>query len=405
MRVKLRYLDWQLFIGVIVAILYGLLIVYSASQTLDKINTKFFFQQIIWVIVGIILMIIMMTIPYKNYYAYCYVLLIITIFLLLVPLIIEFQGTRGVRRWIVLGAFFFQPSELAKIVYVMVLARYLVDSEVKNFTLPDLVKPIMLTFPLMFLIMIEPDLGSSLSLVAVLISLLYWKGIRLLYLFIFLTPLISMLTSFSSLYWLIFLSFLLIFLYFSHINFKEILATMTINIISGISFPLFWSMLANYQKKRITIFWDPNIDPKGQGWNVIQSMVSIGSGGFLGKGYMQGTQKSLGFLPVQHTDFVYPVIGEEWGFIGCTFILLVFLFIIYRLINSATSIRNPFASLVVIGICSILAFHVFVNIGMTIGLVPVTGIVLPFISYGGSSISFFLISIGIVQSINLSRSE
>jgi len=405
MRIKLRYLDWQLLLGVFAAILFGLVIVYSATQTIDKSNIRLFFMQILWVMIGTALMLLVITIPYRFYYGYTYPLFAVSIFLLIIPLLLKFEGTRGAHRWIVLGPIFFQPSELVKLVYIMVLARYFTDRQKKINDLYDLINPILFTIPPIILVMIEPDLGTALSFIAILLIMLFWHGVKLLYLFIFITPLFSMLTSFSGLYWLIFLAGLLVFLYFSKIKFRDGLMTMAINVFSGITFPLLWGILANYQKKRITIFWDPQVDPRGQGWNIIQSMVSIGSGGFWGKGYMQGTQKNLGFLPEQHTDFIFPVIGEEWGFIGCIFVILIFLFIIYRIILLATSMRNQFASYVVIGICSLFVYHLFINIGMTIGLMPVTGIVLPFISYGGSSMLFFLISIGIIQGISLSRSE
>jgi rod shape determining protein RodA len=177
------------------------------------------------------------------------------------------------------------------------------------------------------------------------------------------------------------------------------LTTIAINIISGLSTPIIWAHLKDYQKARITGFLSPWLDPRGMSWNLIQSQIAVGSGRLFGKGFLSGTQKKLAFLPNRHTDFIFSTLAEEFGFIGCIIVLLLYFYLIYQFINTARKARDEFSGLVAIGLVTVLAYQVFVNIGMVLGLLPITGIALPFLSYGGTSLLFFFISIGLILNI------
>jgi len=249
------------------------------------------------------------------------------------------------------------------------------------------------------LIVEQPDLGTSLVFLALTIPVLFWAGLNWFYIFIILSPLLVIIASFN--FW----AFLFVMLIISFILFYSrrkpliIVAVFILNIAVGIVTPYLWGHLRPYQQQRIVTFINPEKDPKGSGYQIIQSQVAIGSGGITGKGYLNGSQTHLRFLPAQHTDFIFSVIGEEFGFIGSAFVLLIFLLLILRLIHLASLVRDPFENMILIGVVTIIFFHVVINIGMSIGMAPVTGLPLPFISYGGSFLLTNMTMIGIVISI------
>lgn len=297
------------------------------------------------------------------------------------------SGTaEGVEGWIEMGPVRFQPAELAKVACILGLARLLSSRDEPPVYLRDLLAPAALIAVPLGLVVLQPDLGTALAFVGLLFAGLFWAGTPALLLFLLASPGIALILSFDTRVWSAYFVALVAFLYVYRYRLflAESTAVVLGNLAAGtIAAPL-WNSLAEYQRNRLLVFLDPALDPRGAGWNLIQSKVAIGSGGLLGKGFTQGTQKRLDFLPEQHTDFIFSVIGEELGFLGVVCAIIVFFLLLFRLARLAERSADPFAGLVLMGIFGTWLVHVFVNVGMTVGLVPITGIPLPFVSYGGT---------------------
>lgn len=380
-------LDWLIIIAVSVLTIIGLVVIYSAG------GTYFLLRQIIWVPIAVIGLILAYNAPQRLLYYVAYPLFIFSLVLLL--LVLAFGSGVGAKRWFDFGIISFQPSEFAKIGLVLVMARYLTTRKKFAFRALDILFPFIFALVPAMLILAEPDLGSALIFLPILAVMLYWKGLTLFQVFLLFSPLLSFIFGHTIYTWIGYFLILIIILLLKA-NLFQALITLVINSMSGLLEPLVWSQLKDYQKARITNFLAPWLDPKGIGWNLIQSQIAIGSGRILGKGYLSGTQKRLEFLPNRHTDFIFSVLGEEFGFIGCLIVLGLFLFLLYRLLMTARYARDEFNSLCTIGFTTIIAYHVFINAGMLLGLMPITGISLPFLSYGGSSLLFNFIMIGLV---------
>jgi rod shape determining protein RodA len=311
----------------------------------------------------------------------------------------------SVGRWLVLGPIRFQPSEVAKIAAILGLARYLASREVPPTNLKDLVLPSLLVGVPLGLVVLQPDLGTALAFVGVLFAVLYWAGTPPLHLFLLASPGLALILSFDTRVWSAYFVGLLVAVYFLRFRLYlvESVAVVLGNLAAGtIALPV-WSSLADYQKNRLLVFLDPGMDPRGAGWNLIQSKVAIGSGGLFGKGFTQGTQKRLDFLPEQHTDFIFSVVGEELGFVGVAVVLLLFGALLYRLVQMAERAPDPFAGLVLFGIFGVWLVHIFINTGMTVGIVPITGIPLPFLSYGGTFLVTCWVLVGLA--VRMAREE
>jgi len=311
----------------------------------------------------------------------------------------------GVGRWIGFGGFRFQPSEFAKLAAILGLARLLSAQEEPPRNLRDLLAPGVLIAVPLGLVVLQPDLGTALAFVGILFAGLYWAGTPPLLLFLLASPGFALILSFDIRIWSFYLIVLAIVLYLHRYRLflAESVAVVLASLAAGtIALPL-WNSLADYQRNRLLVFLDPAMDPRGAGWNLIQSKVAIGSGGLFGKGFTEGTQKRLDFLPEQHTDFIFSVVGEELGFMGVMGALGLFSFLLFRLVRLAEESSDPFAGLVLFGIFGAWMVHIFVNLGMTIGIVPITGIPLPFVSYGGT----FLLTCWTMTAIaaRLARSE
>ncbi|MBW3655146.1 MAG: rod shape-determining protein RodA [Gemmatimonadetes bacterium] len=321
--------------------------------------------------------------------------------LLMAALVFGSGGTTGAstKSWIRIGPVGLQPSEMAKIATVLMLARVLGEWREPPKTLWQLWKPIGVVALPMALVMLQPDLGSALAFAAILVWSLYWAGTPLATIFFLVSPLLSLFLSISAWVWGVYIVLLLAMLFYRNAFLSEKVSIFVANAVAGaVALPL-WNVLKPYQKNRFLVFLDPSIDPRGSGYNLIQSRVAIGSGGWFGKGYMEGPQKRLAFLPEQHTDFIFSVIGEELGFVGVMAVLITFGLIFWRLIRIAERSRDPFASLVPIGLLGSWFTHVLINVGMTVGVMPVTGIPLPFISYGGSFLLVNLLAMAVIQRI------
>jgi len=321
--------------------------------------------------------------------------------LLMAALVFGSGGTTGAstKSWIRIGPVGLQPSEMAKIATVLMLARVLGEWREPPKTLWQLWKPIGVVALPMGLVMLQPDLGSALAFAAILVWSLYWAGTPLATIFFLVSPLLSLFLSISAWVWGVYIVLLLAMLFYRNAFLSEKVSIFVANAVAGaVALPL-WNVLKPYQKNRFLVFLDPSIDPRGSGYNLIQSRVAIGSGGWFGKGYLEGPQKRLAFLPEQHTDFIFSVIGEELGFVGVMAVLITFGLIFWRLIRIAERSRDPFASLVPIGLLGSWFTHVLINVGMTVGVMPVTGIPLPFISYGGSFLLVNLLAMAVIQRI------
>ena len=266
-------------------------------------------------------------------------------------------------------------------------------------TLLDLWKPVTIVAIPMLLVLAEPDLGVAMVYGAILIATLFWGGTPIGLLFMLLSPMIALFLAFHGWIFSAYMIALIVFLYFYRAYLWEGALVVFLNLAAGTVAVPVWNHMKPYQKARLLVFLDPSIDPRGSGYHVIQSRVAIGSGGLIGKGFTLGTQKRLAFLPEQHTDFIFAVIGEELGFIGAMAVLIAFGIILWRLARIAERVPDPFAGIVVFGIFGTWFAHVIVNIGMTVGVMPITGIPLPFISYGGSFLLATYIALGLAERV------
>ena len=305
----------------------------------------------------------------------------------------------GSQRWLSIGIFSFQPSEVSKLSTILILALVLDKKNISS--LKDLVLPFIIVIVPWLLIFFQPDLGTSLVLIILTFMMLYWSQMPiewiLALIFCFLTSILFFVAPNFLFAWIPFVGYLA---YRSSIK-KIISSVLTIALhLLVVNFsPIFWEFgLKDYQKDRLILFLDPNRDPLGGGYHLLQSKIAIGSGGFLGTGFLNGKLTNLQFIPEQHTDFIFTALGEETGFLGCVFVLFLFFILISKLINVSKNARTDFESLIVIGITSTFLFQIIINLFMTIGLGPVTGIPLPFMSYGRTSLLINFISIGLALS-------
>ncbi len=351
-------IPWSFILITFILTAFGLMEIYSATYTFNSF--LYFKKQLVWWGISICGMIFFMLFNYQLLKEYAYVIYFITIILLILVLFIG-KKSMGAQRWLNLGFISFQPSELLKLTTIIIIAKYFDDiQEVKTFTLLEIIKPLLLVLFPVLLVIKQPDLGSGLLILFIAISMFLFVGIR-----------------------------------------KSTI--IKIIIFSLIFIPFSWHFLKDYQKKRILTFLFPERDPLGAGYHIIQSKIAIGSGKFFGKGFLKGTQNKLAFLPEHHTDFIFSVIGEELGFIGCVFLIIVFLLFLFKGFNIAKNSKDSFGALLVIGIMCLFFWQFFINIGMVMGLLPVVGIPLPFISYGGTSLFISYCLVGLVINVSMRR--
>jgi rod shape determining protein RodA len=398
-----RDFDWQLAAAALLLCLAGVIMVFSATQTEQGNLAGLWAKQLLWVVIGLAAMAVFTAVPFRYFEALAWPFYAGSLALLVLVLFAPAQAKA--HRWFTLGAFQFQPSELAKVATVFIVARTLTARAWQRRPMLRVAICCLLALVPMGLVLIEPDLGTSLSFPALLLGMLFWARVPLKTLFFMLSPFLSVLAVVSMPSWVVFMAVLVAAFWLFKTRFRVAVPLFLLNAAIGSLAPMLWNHLREYQQRRILIFINPGLDPKGAGWHVLQSKIAIGSGGFFGKGFLAGTQKKLSFLPAQQTDFIFSTIGEEFGFLGCLAVILLFGWLIYRSLGIAQQARNGFASLTVIGLLSIISFHVVLNIGMTLGLLPVTGIPLPFLSYGGSATIAMMSMVGIVLNIGLRRYE
>ena len=292
----------------------------------------------------------------------------------------------GISSFLSIGGFRFQPAEAAKISTALALAALLANREDPPLYLRDLLMPAALVGLPLVLVLLQPDLGTALAFVGIFFAVIFWAGTPWPLILFAASPGLGLILAFSLRAWAAYIVLLAgcLYLYRFRLYLVESVAVILANIAAGAVAQPLWNSLAAYQRNRLLVFLDPELDPRNAGWQLIQSKVAVGSGGLFGKGFTAGTQKRLAFLPEQHTDFIFSVVGEELGFVGTSVVLALFGYLFFRMITMAEVAKRSFAGLFIFGILGVWLTHVFINAGMTIGVVPVTGIPLPFISYGGS---------------------
>ena len=396
---RVRQLDKGLAVSVVALALYGLATLYSAGQTdVPSFVTTIWKQQVVWLVLGLIVAAFTFRtsprmLEWATPFAYA-----ITLFLLLLTLFIGTgAGTAvGSKSWIAIGGHRFgQPAELAKLATILMLARWLAAQREAPATLRDLIIPGIIAGLPCLLVLKQPDLGSAIVFIAILFLMLFWAGTKPSLLVLLASPVIGLVLAVSTVAWGIWIAVLAALLLWWRPYVWEGVAIMGLNVLGGVLALPFWNRLAPYQQNRLLAFLNPDVDPRAAGWHVIQSKVAVGSGGLLGKGFTEGTQKRLAFLPAQHTDFIFSVVGEELGFVGVLVALSLFAWLLFGLLRVARKATDPFSSLCVFGIAGLFFTHIVENVGMTIDLMPITGIPLPFFSYGGSFLLACSIGVGI----------
>jgi rod shape determining protein RodA len=386
--VKAPTVDRQLLLVSVGLIAFGLLTLYSAGQT--DVPTRaagVWHRQFVWVGIGVVAAAVVFHVSPRLLEWLAPVLYGLSLFLLVLVLLVGTgAGTaQSSSSWLSIGGHQIgQPSELAKVATVLMLARYLSSRREPPRSLRDLTVPGLIIGIPFLLVLKQPDLGSAIVFIGIAFAMLFWAGVRPRLLFMLASPGLSLLLAFNDWTWGAWMVLFTGLLFAWRPYISDALVVWFLNVAMGaIALPL-WKQLAPYQQNRLLTFLNPEVDPRAAGYHAIQSRVAIGSGGWLGTGYTQGPQKRLAFLPEQHTDFVFPIVGEELGFIGVVVALALFLALFLILLRISRRATDSFSSLLIFGILGLLFTHVYENVGMTVNLMPITGIPLPFFSYGGS---------------------
>lgn len=425
-------IDYLLVVVVTLVVAMGILMIYSAGfDPIDKVNNGMYKKQILWFIFGFILMLMVTFVNYQHlgdYSLYIYGILLVLL------LITTIFGTpiRNTRAWLSFGFFSVQPSEFMKLGLVIVLGKYLElrERDIKNFR--ELLIPSLLTIFPAIIVLKQPDFGTAVIFIPILFAMLFVGGADVSHLIsiiviagiALIVPMIItyrewigegsniVLDFFKDVNMLFLISGIVLFISIVCfvLNFfivKKILrkiyipgSVISIGLLSSV---VIQNIFKVYQKKRILVFLNPDLDPHGSGYNIIQSKIAIGSGGFLGKGFLKGSQSQLGFLPEKSSDFIFSVVAEEWGFVGSFILISLLAIIVFRGIQIAFEAKDKFGALLASGITSIFTFHILINIGMAVGVMPVTGLPLSFVSYGGSNLIMSMICVGILINIRMRK--
>ncbi len=406
--------DKDLLLTILGIFCVGLLALSSAA------SGAFLMKQVIFFFVAVVLVVLSYRLFDLSFFQnYATVIYFLNIGLLI---ILKIAGTSvlGSQRWLKLGPISIQPSEIAKICLIIYLAAWLAKHPIRTYW--DILKTLCIVAIPAGLVLIQPDLGTTLVYIAICFGMLFWAGAKLMELFILISPLITAILSSIGFKlfayhhgkidfaitapFLVFITalFIITVIYYqawrSPWASSAIFGFITCNLLVVIFKSIAWGLLKEYQQKRLTIFLDPYVDPLGAGYHIIQSLYAIGSGGLFGQGLMHGDLTQGNFVPEQHTDFIFSTIGEEFGFVGSALVLILYGILCIKIIYRAKIADDRFKSLMAIGTFSMLFFHIFVNIGMNLSVMPITGVPLPFFSYGGSSlvVDLFLVSLVIKAS-------
>lgn len=356
-----RDFDRPIFLAMLLVFVIGLIAIFSATQGRPTaLAESYVLRQTVWMAIGLLLLVVIVNISYQKFIDLAYFLYGLNIVLLALVLVMG-HVRLGAQRWFSLGAFAFQPSEFIKVNLILVLANYVGARKGSMSGIGSLIVPSILLIVPFLLVLLQPDLGTALLLIPIFFSALFVGGADMRYL----GAMIAM---------------------------------------GAASLPFFWHFLREYQRQRLLVFINPNIDPLGAGYTIIQSKIAIGSGGLFGKGWLSGTQNQLNFLPERHTDFIFSVAGEEWGLLGALALVLLYFLIVKRAFNAACLTTDMYGKVIAVGIAVMIALQVIINMAMTIGMMPVVGIPLPLVSYGGSSLISTVIAIGLLLNIGMRRS-
>lgn len=385
--------NWYLLALALALSVGGLALLYSAGQTATGENSGYWQFQLVWLFLALVLYGVIGFLPLRLIEKSAWVVYGVSLLLLIV--VLGLPAISGSHSWIRLGPLSLQPSEFAKIGVILVVARWVASREEPPRQLSELALPTMLVAVPAGLTLLQPDLGTTTIFVLLLTGLLFWSGASIATVFLLLSPMLSILLTFSLPLWSMYIlgvGGLLLALGASRGTWLYVAAS---NLFMGIVALPLWNSLAGYQKQRILVFLQPEIDPRGAGWNLIQSKVAIGSGGWFGKGFLEGTQKRLAFLPERHTDFIFSVLGEELGFLGILVAFILFGMLLAEGVRIAERNPDPFASTIAFGLVMLITSHVVVNTAMTAGLLPITGLPMPFLSKGGSFLIVCFAAVGL----------
>lgn len=426
-------IDYLLVFAAIALVFIGILMIYSAGfDPIDKVNSGLYQKQIFWFIAGLLCMIALTLINYKilgDYSVYIYA----AIFVLLILTLLIGKPVRNTKAWLSFGFFSLQPSEFMKLALVIILAKYLELRERDITYFRELLIPSLLTALPVLLILLQPDFGTAVVFIPILFTMLFVGGAEVSYLvsvigiaaIAMVVPMVltyrewigaegsNFILDFLMDYRLLFavsgvllivalVAYILRFFFIKKYYRKIYIPSLVISL-GLISSVMIQRFLKDYQKKRILVFLNPDLDPHGSGYNIIQSKIAIGSGGFFGKGFLNGSQSQLGFLPEKSSDFIFPVVAEEWGFVGAFVLIALLGLVVFRGTQIAVEAKDKFGALLASGITSIFFFHILINIGVVLGIMPVTGLPLCFVSYGGSNLLMSMICIGILNNIRMRK--
>jgi rod shape determining protein RodA len=394
--------DFGIFIPMIILFMIGLAAIYSSTFNHPTAGGNFE-KQVIWGIAALIIFFVTYLLPTNIFKSITITTYLFSLFLLIVVVVIG-RKISGARSWLDLGPFGFQPSEIAKIGTILAMASFLSRSNTDIDSFKDILISLAIGLLPVALILLEPDMGTAFVFIGFILMLMFWKGITLFGLFIVLSPGFVAVSSLFGFYY--FMASLLIIVILLFLFRKDLFFSASIfalNLASGFFADYLYNALSPHQQRRIQSFLNPNLDPLGAGYNTIQAKVAIGSGGFWGKGFLHGNQTQLQYIPEQWTDFIYCVIGEEFGFVGSVLVLILFLYLFLRILKITSSTKDEFLSLTMIGILSVYLVHFLVNVGMVVGILPVIGIPLPFVSYGGSSLIVNMFMLVIIANVYRNR--
>ena len=431
-------IDFPLFIASLLLTVFGILFIYSSGVTSSgTIVSSEYKRQIIWAAAGLVAVLVISTLNYKrvydfSLYLYGFILVLLIYTCTFGRMVSGSRSWIDMGRWLRIGSFSIQPSEFAKITTILFLARYLDSTKhSRNGIIRFAVSSAIVLMP-MLAIMMQPDLGTALVFIPILLVMTFIGGIEMQYVLflggsVALTSLMTVLPLWQE---VILKGEYPAFMILMNSRFI-LVSVLVLGMITGISFMgyrrykkryFYWicyftvmllislsgsflshKVLKEYQMMRLIVFLDPNVDPRGSGWHIIQSMTAIGSGGLMGKGFLQGTQSHYRFLPTQSTDFIFSIYTEEWGFFGGLLVIILFLLICLRLIRLMRITSDTFGVYIASGLAAMYSFHFLVNTGMAMGIMPITGIPLLFLSYGGSALVSAMTGIGLAMSIHIRR--
>ena len=382
MRREATEQNWYLLALAMALATGGVALLYSASQTASGDNAQYWQFQLIWLFAALVAYAVIGVVPMRVIEKISRPAYVVSLFLLV--LVLAFPAISGARSWIRMGSIGFQPSEFAKIATILVIAQWAARLKTPPRGMTELVVPAVLVGLPATLTLLQPDLGTAIVYVLLFAALCFWAGTPPVIVFLLLSPIVSILLTFSLPLWSLYILALGALLFVLRPPRSTWIYVSATNLLMGIVALPLWNQLAGYQKQRLLIFLQPESDPRGAGWNVIQSKVAIGSGGWFGKGFLEGTQKRLAFLPERHTDFIFSVLGEELGFIGVLVAFGLFGLLLLEGVRIAERNPDPYASTLAFGLVAFIASHLAINTAMTVGMMPITGLPLPFLSKGGS---------------------